>query len=149
MSDPVKAQPKDKAVKPDAIRDATPYIVTHVAAPLTIMTDDAQLRAMLAGGKIPLVERDRRLAQAGEVVTDLPAISVPLLLAAGKIRPMPSAEDLKAVQAAEIEAWEIHLAEALKRQAEIDAAAIIQAARQARAEAVRRGHQPMAKEAKP
>jgi hypothetical protein len=71
--------------KAPALRDKGPYIVTGVASPLIIVTDDAQLAALLKGAKIPLVDRQTRYAYEGDIVTDLPAVSVPGLLASGRI----------------------------------------------------------------
>lgn len=47
--------------------------------------DDTQLAAMLKGDRMPRHERKMRRAWAGEIVTDLPAVSVAGLLAKGAI----------------------------------------------------------------
>lgn len=47
--------------------------------------DDAQLAAILKGDRIARAERKMRRAWAGEIVTDLPAVSVPGLLENGSI----------------------------------------------------------------
>lgn len=87
--------PVAPAAKPKAsadLRDRKPYRVTAVRDGLYIVTDDDQLARMIAGERIPPHARKVRYAPTGAIVTDLPAKSVPGLLAAGWIEPAPSAD---------------------------------------------------------
>lgn len=77
--------------KAAALRDRTPYRVTSVRSALLILTDDDQLARLVAGEYIPHEERKTRRAPSGEIVRDLPTISVPSLLASGKIEPVEDA----------------------------------------------------------
>ena len=80
------------APKAPALRDSAPYRVTDVRSELFILTDDAQLARLVAGETIPLSERKIRRASSGDIVRDLPAASVPNLLAAGWIEPAPDTQ---------------------------------------------------------
>ncbi len=89
MSGQPTTAPAAPPAKASPLRDKGPYIVTGVAAPLIIVTDDAQLAALIKGATIPLADRKTRYAVEGEIVTDLPTVSVAGLLADGRIKKAP------------------------------------------------------------
>jgi len=90
MTDTTTGQTTKQAPKRSAgstIRDGRAWRVTDRRAGLIYMADDDQIAAMARGDRIPLAERAWKEAPAGAIVTDLPAVSVPGLLAAGWIEP--------------------------------------------------------------
>ncbi len=87
---------KAKDEKGQPLRDPGPYIVTDKRDVLIIMTSDAQVEAILGGAGIPRGERKMREDKPGVWVTDLPAVSVPGLLAKGWIRRPTKAEQAAA-----------------------------------------------------
>lgn len=106
MSKPAKLE--QSAASPH--RDPGPYVVTDAREFLMIMTDDAQLAAIVGGARLPIAERAWRRAYPGETVTDLPRKSVAGLLADGLIRrPAPEAEAAK-LDAAHAEALKMDAA---------------------------------------
>lgn len=78
---PVVAAPDVKPA-PSKLRDPNAYVVTDVRDELMWMADDAQLAAHAKGERRPLAERKFARARPGETVKNLPATSVPGLLAA-------------------------------------------------------------------
>lgn len=82
-ADPEAPRPKAPA-KP--LRDPAAYVVTDLREGIYIMTDDAQLAAVLSGADVPLAGRAMKFYPSGSTVTGIPTVSVAEMLASGIIR---------------------------------------------------------------
>lgn len=59
---------------------------------ITYYTDPAVIRRLAAGVKVPVDERGpSKRAEVGDIVTDLPAVSIPWLLEGGYLEPVEDA----------------------------------------------------------
>ncbi|MBK8260274.1 MAG: hypothetical protein IPK80_02930 [Nannocystis sp.] len=68
-----------------ALRSAEAWRVLDKREWIEYPSDDAQLERLLSGDKLPRSERKVKRVKAGEIAKDIPAKSVPGLIAAGWI----------------------------------------------------------------
>jgi len=87
--------PKATSTKASApkLRDTTKYRVLDTREVILYPADDAQLERLQNGDKIPREKRRMKRARSGDVVSDLPAKSVPWMLKAGWICRAGSKDD--------------------------------------------------------
>jgi hypothetical protein len=71
----------------------------EVLVGLSYPTDPDIITRIQSGAHVPLHERRARRAEPGEIVSDIPAMSVPWLLERGIIRPAGAASAAPAVEA--------------------------------------------------
>lgn len=88
-------RPKTPPAK--ALRDPGTYRVGTARGAIWIITDDDQLARVLRGENIPKAERKMRRYASGELVTGIPATSLPWMLSGGWVEPAPGKPTLPVV----------------------------------------------------